>query len=134
MDSSQYFQWQELAPLWDSWNFGAVHDWLGERWNHIIQSSAHSHEDKDAQFIQGLAFAALAWYFTRDRNQEGALLLADDALAVLPGFLPKYRGMDVAAVIESLKTLRPLLDGLDQQADCPLQPFTCNNLKFEIGV
>lgn len=133
MDSSQYFRWQELAPLWDSYNFGAVHDWLGERWNHIIQSSAQGDDDRDALFLQALAFAGLAMHFTRDRNQDGALLLADDALALLPRFLPVYHGMDVAPVIESLKLLRPLLEGIDPEADCPLQPFVCNKLKFALS-
>ncbi len=132
LDSSQYFQWQELAPLWDSADFGAVHDWLGARWNHIIQSSPQGHNDKDAQFLQGLAFAALAWHFTIDRNQEGAQLLADDALRVLPRFLPTYWGMDVASIIESLNVLRPRLEGLEPEADCPLQPFACNKLSFKL--
>ncbi len=131
LDSNQYLQWQELAPLWDSWNFGAVHDWLGVRWNHIIQSTPQGHDDKDAQFLQGLAFAALAWHFTRHHNQDGAQLLADDALSVLPKFLPTYWGVDVAPIVESLNVLRPLLEGLDPEADCPLQPFVCSKLSFK---
>jgi hypothetical protein len=131
MDRSRYFQWHELAALWDSMEFGAVHDWLGERWCHLIQSDPQGQDHPDAQFLQGLSFAALAFHFTRDYNQDGALLLADDALRVLPRFLPSYRGVDVAPVIESLNVLRPLLVGLDPEADCPLRPFTCNKFKFE---
>ncbi len=96
------FAWDELELLWNANNFGAVHDWLGERWNHLIQSRPAGHDDPDAQFLQGLAFAALAFHFTQNHNQDGAALLADDALALLPQFVPAYRGVAVAPVLETL--------------------------------
>lgn len=125
------FAWDELELLWNANNFGAVHDWLGERWNHLIQSRPAGQEDPDALFLQGLAFAALAFHFTQNHNQDGAALLADDALAVLPQFVPVYRGMNVVPVLETLNALRPLLDGLEREADCPMQPFVFNKLKYQ---
>ncbi|HUX62256.1 hypothetical protein [Sulfuricella sp.] len=126
------FAWDELALLWDGNNFGAVHDWLGERWNHLIQTRPGGHEDPDAQFLQGLAFAALAFHFTQNHNQDGAALLAEDALAMLPRFLPSCRGVEIAPVLENLNTLLPLLEGLDHEADCPMQPFVFNKFSYQV--
>lgn len=126
------FAWDELALLWDGNNFGAVHDWLGERWNHLIQTRPGGHNDLDAQFMQGLAFAALALHFTQNHNQDGAALLAEDALSILPRFLPAHRGVEVAPVLETLNVLRPLLEGLDYEADCPMQPFVFNKLAYQV--
>lgn len=126
------FAWDELALLWDGNNFGGVHDWLGERWNRLIQTRPGGHEDPDARFLQGLAFAALAFHFTQNRNQDGAALLTDDALRVLPSFLPAYGGVEVAPVLETLNVLRPLLNGLEPEADCPLQPFFFNKLVYQV--
>ncbi|MEO8332020.1 MAG: DUF309 domain-containing protein [Gallionella sp.] len=133
MDSE--FAWGELDDLemlWNGNNFGAVHDWLGERWNYLIQSRPDGEGDRDARFLQGLVFAALAFYFTQNQNQDGAAMLADDALAVLPEYLPSYRGVEVAPILETLNVLRPLLNGLAHEAECPLQPFVFNKFKYKI--
>lgn len=122
------FAWDELEALWNANNFGGVHDWLGERWNHLIQTRPGGHNDPDAQFLQGLAFAALSFHFTQNHNQDGAALLADDALAMLPRFGPAYRGIEVAPVLETLHALRPLLDNLQTEDACPMQPFVFNKL------
>ena len=126
------FAWDELALLWDGNNFGGVHDWLGERWNHLIQTRPGGHEDPDAQFLQGLAFAALAFHFTQNHNQDGAGLLAEDAVAKLTGFLPAYRGVEVAPVLETLNALLPLLVDVDREGDCPMQPFVFNKLAYQV--
>lgn len=122
--------WQELAILWDGNDFGHAHDWLGERWNKLIQTRPLGHDDPDARFLQGLAFAALAFYFTQDRNQEGALLLLDDAHRVLSDFQPEWCGLNVAPLLVSLETLRPLIVGIPNEAPCPMRPFSCNPLSF----
>ncbi|MBI5262726.1 MAG: DUF309 domain-containing protein [Bradyrhizobium sp.] len=124
------FAWAELADFWDAGDFRAVHDWLGLRWNHLIQTRPGGHADKDARFLQALAFAALAFHFTQNQKQDGAALVADDALSMLPGYLPLYRGLDVAPVIATLSTLRPLLEGLAPEDDCPMRPFTFNRLSY----
>lgn len=122
--------WPELASLWEDRDFGAAHDWLGERWNALIQSRPDGHADRDAQFLQGLAFAALAFHFTGNANQDGARLMADDALGVLSGFVPSWAGMEVAPVADALKGLRPLLNGIPNDAPCPMKPLRCGSLKF----
>lgn len=131
MARSEYFHWDELGMLWDANNFGGVHDWLGERWNFLIQSSPLGNRDHDAKFFQGLAYAALAFYFTQNFNQEGAALMVDDALEVLPQFGPVCHGIHVDPIIDSLLTLRPLLQGIAPDAACPLQPFACHKLKYD---
>lgn len=130
---SDEFAWHELALLWNSSNFGGVHDWLGERWSHLAQVRSDGIDDTDAQFLQGLAFAALALHFTQNRNQEGAALLADDALDVLSHFPSAYRGLTVAPVMETLAVLRPLLDGLAPDADCPMRPLVFSKLSYRMG-
>lgn len=122
--------WDELAALWNAGDFGAVHDWLGLRWNQLIQTRPGGVDDTDARFLQGLAFAALAFHFTQNQNQDGARLLADDALAVLPEYGPAHMGVEVTPVLRTLNALRPLLDGLDTEADCPMRPFVFNKLIF----
>lgn len=123
--------WRELASCWDSHDFGAAHDWLGERWNHLIQTRPGGHDDPDARFLQGVAFTALAFHFTRNRNQEGARLLLDDALEVLRDYLPSHRGLRVAPMLESLRALQPLLAGIAPDAPCPMEPFSCRPLVYE---
>lgn len=120
------YPWHELAAFWNAHDFGHAHDWLGERWNALIQTRPGGHDDPDARFLQGLAFAALAFHFTLNHNQEGAQLLAGDALNVLPGYRPAHLGVAVAPFLDDLHQLRPLLEGLETEADCPLTPFTCN--------
>ena len=124
------FAWEEVAALWNDGDFGGVHDWLGLRWNHLIQSRPAGQADPDARFLQGLAFAALAFHFTCNRRQDGAALMADDALSVLPGFLPAHRGVEAAPILETLNALRPLLDGVGREAECPMQPFVFNKLVY----
>ena len=85
----------------------------------------------DARFLQGLAFAALSFHFTQNQNQDGAALLADDALRSLPAFQPSHRGVEVTPILETLRTLRPLLNGLDPEADCPMRPFVFNPLVYK---
>lgn len=122
--------WPELAALWDAGDFGAAHDWLGERWNVLIQSRPDGHDDRDARFLQGLAYAVLAFHFTQNANQEGARLMVEDCLQTLSTFGAEWKGMNTAPVIASIKTLQPLLVGLDNEAPCPLQPFRCEPLTF----
>ena len=127
------FAWDELELLWNANNFGAVHDWLGERWNHLIQSRPDGHEDPDARFLQGLAFAALAFHFTQNQNQDGAALLADDALTLLPQFVPAYRGVALGPVLETLNTLRPLLAGPEHEAVSLLPPCVLREFGYRKG-
>ncbi len=120
----------ELASLWNAGEFGGVHDWLGLRWNQLIQTRAGGVTDKDARFLQGLAFAALAFHFTQNRNQDGARLLADDALAVLQEYRPAHLGVEVGSVLKSLMVLRPMLENLDTEADCPMRPLVPGKLIY----
>lgn len=124
------FAWDELAVLWDAGDFSGVHDWLGLRWNHLIQTRPSGHNDPDARFLQGLAFAALCFHFTQNQKQDGAALLADDAMVALTSFRPAHRGVVVAPILETLSILRPLLNGLDPEDDCPMRPFIFNRLVY----
>jgi uncharacterized protein len=131
-DARSLHAWDELASLWNAGDFGAVHDWLGLRWSRLVQTHASGVDDRDARFLQGLAFAALAFHFTQNRNQDGARLLADDALAVLPEYRPAHLGVEVGLVLKSLTALRPMLEDLDTGAACPIQPFVPGKLIYRL--
>jgi hypothetical protein len=128
--AGELYAWDELALLWNAGNFGGVHDWLGLRWSRLVQTRARGTDDRDARFLQALAFAALAFHFTQNRNQDGARLLADDALAVLPEFGTAHLGVETAPVLKGLRTLRPMLENLETEADCPMQPLASGQLIY----
>lgn len=125
-----HFLWEELAHLWDSNDMAAAHDWLNERWSRLIRNSVAGQMDPEAQFMQGLAYAVLALYFTQHANQEGAVMMIDDALVSLNRFRPGFLGVRVEPVIATLEELRPLLAGLAPDAECPLWPFVYNKFEY----
>lgn len=125
------WDWDELDHHWDNNEFGEVHDWLNERWAQIVKNSPAGDKDPDARFMQGLAFAALAIYFTQVGNQESACLFLDDALMILPQYKPGYMGIMVEPVLETLHTLRPVISLLGRDDPCPFQPFVYNKLMFD---
>jgi hypothetical protein len=122
--------WSEVATLWNSNDLAALHDWLNERWSRLIRNSVLGDRDPEAEFLQGLAFAALALFFTQNQNQEGALLLLDDAVMALAKYRPRFLGVRVAPIVDALQELRPFLVGLAPDADCPLFPFVLP--RFEV--
>jgi hypothetical protein len=127
------WDWDELDHLWNENDFGAVHDWLNERWAHIVTTSPAGDKDPDARFLQGMAYAALAFYFTQDGNQESARLFIDDALMALPQYKSAHMGVRVEPVLETLHTLRPAIALLGADDPCPFQPFVYRKLEFDRG-
>ena len=127
---SETYDWSEVAHMWDSNDFPGVHDWLNARWSCLLQTRLLGHEDPDARFLQGFAFAALALHFTQVGNQEGALLMLDDALVVLSTYRPSHLGVRVQPILDSLLELRPLLAGLAPEAECPMQPFVYRKFEY----
>jgi hypothetical protein len=129
--SSGHFAWHELAFLWNANDLAAVHDWLNERWSALIRNRIGGQADPEAQFLQALAFAALALHFTQNRNQAGAVLMLDDALVALTRFRPSYLGVRIDPILDTLKGLQPLLVGLAPEAECPMRPFVYNKFELE---
>ena len=129
--SSEHFAWHELAFLWNANDLPAVHDWLNGRWSALVRNRIGGQADPEAQFLQALAFAALALHFTQSRNQSGAALMLDDALVALTRFRPSYLGVRIDPILDTLKELQPLLFGLAHNAECPRQPFAYNKLELE---
>lgn len=115
--------WRDVAAMWDNNQLGQLHDWLNERWSRLIRNSPLGTRDPEAELLQALAFATLALFFTQNRNQEGALLMLDDALLALGKYRPAYMGVRVDAIYTCLQELRPLLVGLGPTDECPLCPF-----------
>lgn len=126
--------WEELAEMWDGNDFRAVHDWLTCHWGDLVKTRVLRDEDPDARFLQGLGFAALALYFTQNANQEGALLMIDDATVWLSRYAPSHEGVAVEPVLQTLAELRPLLVGLPPLAECPMQPFVYRKLRLTRAV
>lgn len=124
------YDWPELAHRWDHNDLAAVHDWLNRRWSQRVRNSPAGQADPEAQFLQALAFAALALHFTQGGNQEGALLMLDDALIGLGKFRPGFLGVGVEPILDTLHELRPIIASLAPDAPCPLMPFVYR--KFEL--
>ena len=122
--------WGEVATLWNDNQLGTLHDWLNERWSRLIRNSVLGTSDPEAELLQALAFATLALFFTQNQNQEGALLMLDDAVMALGKFRPAYMGIRIEPIYATLQELRPMLVGLAPDADCPMCPFVYP--KFEV--
>lgn len=116
--------------MWNSNDLGALHDWLNERWSRLIRNSLLGTKDPEAEFLQGLAYATLALYFTQNQNQEGAILMIDDAHMALAKYQPRFLGVHVAPILGALQELRPLLVGLAPDDDCPLYPFVYPKFEY----
>ena len=54
-------------------------------------------------FIQGIIQAAAAFYHVLNENPRGVKKLANDSLAKLKPFLPKYEEMEVVVLVERLQ-------------------------------
>ena len=122
--------WKEVQVMWDSNDLGALHDWLNQRWSRLIRNSLLGTKDPEAEFLQGLAFATLALFFTQNQNQDGALLLIDDAQMALAKYRPRFLGVNVEPILGGLQELRPLLVGLAPDAECPLYPFVYPKFEY----
>jgi hypothetical protein len=122
--------WGEVATLWNDNQLGTLHDWLNERWSRLIRNSVLGTSDPEAELLQALAFATLALFFTQNQNQEGALLMLDDAVMALGKYRPAYMGIRIEPIYATLQELRPMLVGLAPDADCPMCPFVYP--KFEV--
>ncbi len=122
--------WSEVASLWNSNELGVLHDWLNERWARLVRNSVLGQKDPEAEFLQALAFAALALFFTQNHNQDGALLMIDDALIALSRYRPRYLGVGIDPVVAALQDLRPLLVGLAPDDPCPLYPFVFPKFEY----
>lgn len=122
--------WREAAAMWNDNQMGQLHDWLNERWSRLIRNSLLGAKDPEAEFLQGLAYATLALFFTQNRNQEGALLMIDDAQMALAKYRPRFLGVHVEPILGALQELRPLLVGLAPEDDCPLYPFVYPKFEY----
>lgn len=122
--------WREVAAMWDNNQLGQLHDWLNERWSRLVRNSILGQQDPEAEFLQALAFAVLALFFTQNQNQEGAQLLADDALMALNRYRPSYLGVAIEPIFGALQELRPLLSGLAADDPCPVYPFVYPRFQY----
>jgi hypothetical protein len=115
--------WDEFAALWNANEMAAAHDWLNLRWSRRVETRIAGAADPEARFLQGLAFAALALHFTQIGNQDGALLMLDDALIALAPYRPAFLGVQVDPVVATLQELRPTVASLAADAEYPGFPF-----------
>jgi uncharacterized protein len=122
--------WSAAAAMWNDNRLGELHDWLNERWARLIRNSLAGTKDPEAEFLQGLAYATLALFFTQNHNQDGALLMIDDAQMALAKFRPAFLGVHIDPILDALQELRPLLVGLAPDDDCPLYPFVYPKFQY----
>lgn len=122
------WDWNELKHFWNDNDFQAVHDWLNARWAILVKDRVGGDKDPDARFMQGLAYAALALFFTQHGNQESARIFIDDALMILPQYTPCHLGIMVEPVLETLHNLRTTIAPLGANDEYPYQHFDFNKL------
>lgn len=122
--------WSEVAHMWNDNQLGQLHDWLNERWSRLVRNSVLGTKDPEAELLQALAFATMALFFTQNQNQEGALLMLDDAVMALGKYRPTYLGIQIEPIYATLQDLRPMLVGLAPNADCPMVPFVYPKFEF----
>ncbi|NWG30792.1 MAG: DUF309 domain-containing protein [Rhodocyclaceae bacterium] len=125
-----HLDWSEVAAMWNGNRLEQLHDWLNERWSRLIRNSLLGTKDPEAEFLQALAYAVLALFFTQNHNQEGALLMIDDAQLTLGKYRPRFLGVHVDPILAALQELRPLLVGLAPDAECPLYPFVYPKFEY----
>lgn len=125
--------WSEIAVLWNANELGPLHDLLNERWSRLIRNSPLGAADPEAEFLQALAFATLALFFTQNRNQEGALILLDDALIALGKYRPSFLGAQVDPIVGTLHELRPLIAALPADGENPMFPFVYAKFEYARG-
>ncbi|NMF89077.1 DUF309 domain-containing protein [Aromatoleum petrolei] len=123
--------WSEIAALWNGNELSALHDLLNARWSRLIRNSVLGAADPEAEFLQGLAFAALALFFTQHRNQEGALILLDDAVFALGKYRPRFLGVQVEPIVGCLQEMRPLIASLPADGENPSFPFVYAKFEYD---
>jgi hypothetical protein len=111
--------WDELAALWQSGDFRGVHDWINERWSRTVQESPQGAADPFARFLQGVAFAALAFHFADEQNGESAAIFVEDGLNVLSRFPPAFAGIEIAPIVDALAELRVHIPEADSGLPIP---------------
>ena len=124
--------WEEFGALWDSNDLAAAHDWLNQRWSRRVETRVAGAADPEAKFLQGLAFATLALYFTQTARQDSALLMLDDALMMLAAYRPAFLGVRVDPIVASLEETRPLVASLAPDAENPSFPFVYRKFEYRI--
>lgn len=127
------FLWDELLILWQSGDFRAVHDWINHHWSQIVRGSVEADSDPFAQFLQGLAFSALAFHYAGEQNRESAGLFVNDGLEVLSRYPSSYAGIETTPIIDALEELRDLLPASGAEQPIPAVVSSVRALRFLSG-
>lgn len=125
--------WDEFAALWQAGDFRGVHDWLNERWAHTVEQSPRGDAEPFAQFLQGLAYAALAFHFAGEKNAESASLFVEDGLDVLPRYAPSFAGIEITPIVDALAELRGQLPAPATGSLAPPLVSAVRALRFSSG-
>jgi predicted metal-dependent hydrolase len=93
---------REGVRLFNAAEYRAAHEEFEKVWL--------SSEGADADFFKGLIQACIALHHFQSGNLEGAAKLHSGHRRYLAAYLPRHRGIDVAAFLESMQTtLRPVV-------------------------
>lgn len=102
--------WDEVLSAWQEGDFRYVHDWLNERWARAVREAVAGETDPFARFLQGLAFAALAFHFAGEHNRESAALFVEDGLSTLSRFPRTFAGIEITPILDALAELQRVLE------------------------
>jgi uncharacterized protein len=93
---------ERAAALFNAAEYHAAHEVLDELWEDA--------DPAESDFFKGLIQACIALHHYSAGNPDGARKLYSGHRQYLGSFLPRHRGLDVAAFLDAMQTcLAPLL-------------------------
>lgn len=112
------------ATSFNAGEYHAAHEELDELWERAEQA--------DSDFLKGLIQAAVALHHASRDNPAGARKLYSGQRQYLGRYLPRHRGLDVAAFLEGMqRALEPILRAAPG-AEPPFERAAAPRLAFEV--
>jgi predicted metal-dependent hydrolase len=87
---------ERAAQLFNDAHYHQAHEVLDELWERASQ--------RDSDFFKGLIQACIALHHHQQGNPDGARKLYSGHRQYLAGYLPAYRGLDVAGFLAAMQT------------------------------
>jgi predicted metal-dependent hydrolase len=104
------------ARRFNAAEFHAAHELLDELWENAV--------GRDSDFLKGLIQACIALHHLQAENLHGARKLYAGHRQLLAGYLPAYRGLDVAAFLAGMQSaLQPALHAGAERGPFPRLEF-----------
>ena len=110
--------------------YRGLEEFNGERFfeaHEVLEDLWHEYRDVDRIFIQGLIQIAAAFYHVQSHNLKGALSQFTKGSEKLKHFLPAYRDVSVAKLLEDV---RENLQRIQQTANLSFDTITYPRIQY----